>query len=97
MLTLSYIYSISLVFCAFNLLPIYPFDGFMVYSALTKKRGKVYNFLRTKAIYVIYALFILSFIARIFNIYYLDILGIIISFISGILGYPINLFWGLIL
>ena len=94
--TLSSIYSISLTFMVINLLPIYPYDCFRAIDALTSKRGKVFNFLRTKGIYIIYALFGLSILADITGLYYLDIFGMFISFMTSILGYPISLFWGLI-
>ena len=38
----------------------------------------------------------LSLLADITGIFYLDILGIIVSIGSSIIGYPITLFWGLI-
>ena len=94
--TLSSIYSISLTFMVINLLPIYPYDCFRAIDALTSNRGKVFNFLRTKGIYIIYALFGLSILADITGLYYLEIFGMFISFMTSILGYPISLFWGLI-
>jgi len=94
--TLYYIYNFSLSFFVFNLLPIYPLDGFRVLDVFNKKRGKVYRFLRDKGIYILYGLFFLGILADITNIWQLDILGIIISTLSGILGYPITCFWGLI-
>ena len=93
--TLVYVYSFSLSFFVFNLLPIYPLDGFRVLDVFNKKRGKIYKFLRDKGIYVLYGLFFLGILADITNIWQLDILGIIISRLSNILGYPITLFWGL--
>ena len=35
----------SLSFCVFNLLPLFPLDGFRMVDALNKHRGKVYWFL----------------------------------------------------
>ena len=95
--TLYYIYNFSLSFFVFNLLPIYPLDGFRVLDVFNRKRGKIYRFLRDKGIYVLYGLFFLGILADITNIWQLDILGIIISTLSAILGYPITLFWGLII
>ena len=39
--TLSNIFSFSLVFFVFNLLPVYPLDGFRVVDVFSKKRSKV--------------------------------------------------------
>ncbi len=90
------IFHLGLVFFVFNLLPIYPLDGFRAIDAFSKRRSKVYYFLRNKGIFVLYFLFILSVIAEATGVWQIDILGNFISLISGYLGYPITLFWGLI-
>ncbi len=95
--TLYYIYSLSLVFFVFNLIPVYPLDGFRVVDVFNKKHGKVYMFLRNYGIYVLYGLFLLGIIADITNLYQLDILGIAINFVKSIIEIPIIKFWGLIL
>jgi hypothetical protein len=61
-----------------------------------RRHGKVYRFLRDYGRYVLLVFFGLSILADITGIFYLDILGIIVSIGSGIIGYPITLFWGLI-
>ncbi len=83
-------------FFVFNLIPVYPLDGFRVIDCFSKKRSFIYRFLRYYGIYVLYALLALSFIADITNLYYLDILGISMNFIAGYLRIPILSFWGLI-
>ncbi len=40
------LYSYSLSFCVFNLLPLYPLDGFRIVEACSRKHGKIYRFLR---------------------------------------------------
>ncbi len=95
-LTLSYIYTFSLVFFVFNLIPVYPLDGFRVVDVFNKKRGNVYMFLRNYGMYVLYGLFFLGILADITNIYQLDILGIAINFVKSIIEVPIIKFWGLI-
>lgn len=94
--TLFYVYNFSLVFFVFNLIPVYPLDGFRVLDVFNKKRGKVYRFLRDNGRYVLFTLFFLGIIADITGIWQLDILGITITFFTSWLGYPIQLFWGLI-
>ena len=95
-LTLSYIYTFSLVFFVFNLIPVYPLDGFRVVDVFNKKHGKVYMFLRNYGLFVLYGLFFLGILADITNIYQLDILGIAINFVKSIIEVPIIEFWGLI-
>lgn len=94
-LTLFYIYRLSIVFFIFNLIPIYPLDGFRIVDVFNKKRGPIYNFLRYKGIYVLYALFALSILADFTGIIYLDVLGFVINYLFGVVSKPIILFWGL--
>ena len=94
--TLYYIFALSLSFFVFNLLPIYPLDGFRVVEAFSKRRGKIYYYLRCYGIYVLYALILLSFIADRTRFYQLDVLGTVMRFLVGIIEKPITLFWGLI-
>lgn len=96
-LTFSFIFTMCLSFFVFNLLPIYPLDGFRVVDVFCKRRGRVYWFLRTKGIFILYALFGLSIFAQITGIVYFNILGIVIEFVVGIIEVPIKLFWGLII
>lgn len=95
-LTLSCVYTFSLVFFVFNLIPVYPLDGFRVVDVFNKRRGNIYMFLRNYGIYVLYGLFFLSILAEITNIYQLDILGIAITYVKSIIEIPIIKFWGLI-
>ncbi len=94
--TLSYIFSLSLVFFIFNLIPVYPLDGFRIVDVFSKKRSWLYNFLRYQGIYVLYFLMLLSFVADISGFWQLNILGIAINFLADYISYPITLFWGLI-
>lgn len=106
-----YLFAYSLSFCVFNLLPFYPLDGFRIVEACSKKHGKIYQFLRKYGYYILLFLIVESFICRIFTDYLgiaiigetgyrvmndLNILGWIMSFSTGIFGYPITALWGLI-
>lgn len=95
-LTLSYVFSMSISFAVFNLIPVYPLDGFRVIDVFIKRRGKVYKFLRYYGIYVLYFLFALGLIADLTGFYWLDVLGVALNFITGYVSMPITLFWGLI-
>ncbi len=92
--TLSYVVVMSLSFFVFNLIPIYPLDGFHLYEALSKRRGGVYRFLRFQGIYVLYLLLFLSFIADVSGFWQLDILGIAMNFLVSYISVPITAFWG---
>ncbi len=92
---LSYTFIFSLSFFVFNLIPVHPLDGFRVVDALTKKRNKVYWFLRNQGIYVLYFLFILSIVSDFTGIYQIDILSFVLSKAVNLISKPIYLFWGL--
>ncbi len=94
--TLYYLFHLNLVFVVFNMIPVYPLDGFRVVDVFAKKRGKLYQFLRNYGIYVLYALLGWSFLCDILGLWQLDIFSNLISFLTGIISYPISLFWGLI-
>ena len=86
--------SCSLSFCVFNLLPLYPLDGFRIVDALNKKRGKVYWFLRQYGYYILMGLIFLHIFAeRMPYLGYIDVLGYVLDFSIGILGKPVTLFW----
>lgn len=93
---LSLIYTYSLVFLVFNLIPVYPLDGFRVVDVFSKRRSRVYWFLRTQGIYVLYALIALSILSDYTGLYALNIFGNFMSNVTNIIGRPIILFWGLI-
>lgn len=92
-----YLFAYSLNFCVFNLLPLYPLDGFRMMDALNKKREKIYWFLRQYGYYILLGLIVLSTVADyIPELGYIDVLGYIMSFAMNILGWPITKLWGLI-
>lgn len=98
------LFAYSLSFCVFNLLPLYPLDGFRIVEACSKKHGKIYQFLRKYGQLILLFLIAESFICRIFyqnlgvmQMYYFDILNWFMVFATDILGWPISALWGLIL
>lgn len=94
-LSLQYVYQFSLVFFVFNLIPVYPLDGFRLVDVFAKRRGRFYQFLKYKGTYLLLGLFLLGIIADFTNIWQLDILGIIIGKAVSIIEFPIKMFWGL--
>ena len=96
-------FAYSLSFCVFNLLPLYPLDGFRIVEACSKRYGKVYQFLRKYGYYILLFLIAESFICRVFTNYlgvyqmsWFNILGWIMEFATGIFGWPITALWGLV-
>ena len=94
-LALYYVFSLSITFFIFNLIPIYPLDGFRIYEAFSKK-GKAYYTLKRYGIYLLYALVLLGIVADFTGMYYLDVLGRALSFVRQYVQIPITAFWGLI-
>ncbi len=94
------LYSYSLSFCVFNLLPLHPLDGFRLVDALTLRRGKFFCFLRDNGHWILLGLIAESFLCRMFvrfgvDIMQLfDILGWIMKGATKYVGFPILAVWG---
>ena len=85
---------------AFNLIPVFPLDGFRILDCLTLRRGKVFNFLRAYGRYILLGLlawsFVCDFLKESFHLfYYLDILGMALGFIDNLFFRVFTGFWGL--
>lgn len=90
-------YVLDLSFFVFNLIPVYPLDGFRLLDTFIKKRGSAYNFLRKYGYYALIGLIILSSMAgRNSNLSFLNIFGYLMRFATNVVGYPITKFWQLI-
>ncbi len=97
------LYAYSLSFAVFNLLPFYPLDGFRIVDALSRRRGPVYRFLRDYGRWILLGLIAESFLCdlliRATGLYIIsnfDVLGWVMQFATGIIGWPIGALWGLI-
>ncbi|MBR2468231.1 MAG: site-2 protease family protein [Clostridia bacterium] len=77
------LYSLNICLFVFNLLPIYPLDGFNCISALTKYDNKFVNFMRQYGSYILIVLVVLGG----------NLLGTLVSWV----GMPLELFWRTIL
>lgn len=77
----------------FNLLPVYPLDGFRLYDALTTNHGRVYYTLRKNGFYILIGIILLGYVADITGIWWLDFLPVITNYVAT----PIIKLWGLIL
>lgn len=96
------VFSYNLSIAVFNLLPLFPLDGFRVLEALTRPWNKVRQFLGKYGQYILMGLVLESFICDIASGYYpifsrFDILGYVMYFATNIIGWPIRALWGLLL
>ena len=88
------LFACSLSFCVFNLLPFYPLDGFRIVDAVSTRRGRVYQFLRTNGHYVLLGLiFVHIFAGRFSVLAHIDVLGYVLDFAIKIFGRPITMLW----
>lgn len=103
--TFYLIFAYSLYSFVFNLLPLYPLDGFRVVEAFTRQINPVQKFLRNYGQVILIILIVESFICRMLISYvpdvhiaqivgYFDILGYVGWFARKIVGFPITAAWG---
>ena len=78
-----YLHQANLVFAVFNLLPIYPLDGFNALATQLKYNNPYVNFMRR------YGALVLLFVILLFS--QTGIFGSLVYYV----GYPISWFWGL--
>ncbi len=95
---LIYLYSLSVF--VFNLLPLYPLDGFRVVESLTREINPVRRFLKNYGYYILIFLVVESFLCDLLIEYtnlpyviYFDILGYVQWFAQNIIGFPITAIW----
>ena len=90
-------YALDLSFCVFNLIPVFPLDGFRIVDTFAKKRGKVYTFLRKYGYYALLGLILLNTVANsVPQLSFLNIFGYFMSFATDVVGFPIKAFWNYI-
>ena len=91
---------ININLALFNLIPVYPLDGFRILDCALKKKGRVFDFLGRKGYYVLLGLILWGVlcdaIARYVPIFEMfDVLGVALNYANGFIR---NLFfelWGL--
>jgi len=93
-----YLYSLSVF--VFNLLPLYPLDGFRIIESCTSPYNKVRIFLQKYGYYILLGLVLESFICRELStyaglefFYYINFLGHYQRFAQNVIGWPIYALW----
>ena len=93
---LATVYQCSLSFSVFNLLPLYPLDGFRIVESIDQKHNKVRVFLRKYSSYILMGLVIIHYLSsKISFLAYVDVLGFALTHIMSLLEKPIELFWSI--
>jgi Peptidase family M50. len=70
----------------FNLLPIYPLDGFNLVNTLLPNNYRYQNFMVKYGIYIILGLVVLGQLGRMINFPYLDIFGLFSDLIARMIS-----------
>lgn len=86
----------GLFYFVFNLIPVYPLDGFRVLEVALKPNNKFLGFLRQYGRYILFILIFWGFVVDAAGFPQLDFLGMFINWAAGWLAFPIQWFWGLI-
>ncbi|MBQ7164346.1 MAG: site-2 protease family protein [Clostridia bacterium] len=84
----------------FNLIPVYPLDGFRVLDAALKRKGRVFDFLKRYGHYILLGLIVWSVICDYTESYLpvmhrLDVLGTVLGTVSEFILKVFTGFWGL--
>lgn len=91
---LFYMFIINITLFLFNLLPIFPLDGFRLLETLSRPGNRAVEWLRKNGTYLLIGLLLLGYVAEMISPW-LDILGVYLNYGSVVAGWPITAFWGL--
>ncbi len=76
--------SMNIGLIAFNLLPIFPLDGFRIVESFTRYGNRFCTFMRRYGSYIFIGLLVLGYVANFLNFPQLDILGTYMDFVRGL-------------
>ena len=93
----SGLFNVSITFAVFNFLPLYPLDGFRMWEAIDRKNYRILNFLRVNGYRILMGLIVLNLLASYIPLLsYVNVLGIVMTYLRKIFILPITAFWGII-
>lgn len=94
--TLIYSVSISLNLFVFNLIPVYPLDGFRILEVICSKNpnNKFLRFVRRYGSITLLVLIVINWLSEyVTQLGYIDLFGFLMNFCTGLIRKPISLFW----
>lgn len=94
--TLFYACALNINLFVFNLIPVYPLDGFRVLEVIFSKNpdNKFLLFMRRYGQVILIIMIVINYLTDYVPfLSYIDLFGFLMSFLTGIIGYPIELFW----
>ncbi len=101
-----FLYTYSLSFCVFNLIPLPPLDGWRVVEAVDRRQGSIYRFLQRYGNIILLVLIGYHFLVSVLSssgyyevstiLGYADVLGWIMNYVTQWIGWPIMKLWGLV-
>ncbi len=97
----------ALTFTVFNLIPLPPLDGWRVVDAISRRRGKIFQFFQKNGHIILLVLIAVHFVISMIVsrvgltpatdvLSYFDVLGYVLQFARSIIGWPITALWGVI-
>lgn len=97
--TLSCIFWLNLNLAIFNLIPVYPLDGFRVLEVIFSKKpnNKVLRFLKQNGFILLVVLIAINWLTEYISILtYVDLFGFLMNTLTELLSTPIMWFWNFI-
>lgn len=82
---LQFMVQINFMLALFNLLPIYPLDGFHIVNTLLPDNQRYQQFMVRYGLYILLAIIVIGNIADRFGLWYLDIFGMFAKLISNMI------------
>ncbi len=92
---MSALFNVSITFAVFNFLPLYPLDGFRMWEAIDRKNYRILNFLRENGYRILMGLILLNLLSSFVPfLSYINVLGLVMTYLRQIFIFPITVFWG---